>query len=124
MTRIFKEKIYRFLPIVFGCHCRADRSFYFKGEKFPICARCTGELIGMLMAIIISFFYIPKLRMCFIIAVPMIADGFLQLLTKYESTNTRRLVTGILFGYALVSFFEITTVMSFEFGKSLSYLLR
>ena len=38
--------LYKWLPIVFGCHCRPDRSFYWKGKKFPLCARCTGELAG------------------------------------------------------------------------------
>lgn len=33
---------------------------------------------------------------------PLIADGFLQQLTSYESNNSKRLVTGILFGIALV----------------------
>ena len=46
--------ITKYLPIIFGCHCRADRSFYCKNKKFPICARCTGELIG----IIVSIFFI------------------------------------------------------------------
>ncbi len=36
---------------------------------------------------------------------PMVADGLLQLLTPYESGNYRRLVTGILFGIALIFFF-------------------
>ena len=41
--------IYKWLPIIFGCHCRSDRSFYWKGTQFPICARCTGELVGILL---------------------------------------------------------------------------
>ncbi|HJB51594.1 MAG TPA: DUF2085 domain-containing protein, partial [Candidatus Oscillibacter pullicola] len=39
--------LWRWLPIIFGCHCRPDRSFHFRdGTPFPICARCTGELAG------------------------------------------------------------------------------
>lgn len=33
---------------------------------------------------------------------PLIVDGFVQRLTPYESTNIRRLITGILFGIAFV----------------------
>lgn len=33
---------------------------------------------------------------------PLVADGFTQKLTAYESNNTRRLITGILFGIAFV----------------------
>ena len=38
----------RWLPVFFGCHCRSDRSFFWKGKQLPICARCTGELAGIL----------------------------------------------------------------------------
>lgn len=37
--------------------------------------------------------------------IPLIVDGMLQKLTSYESQNGRRLVTGILFGIALVFLF-------------------
>ena len=37
-----KRWLYQWLPIVFGCHCREDRSFHIREERFPICARCTG----------------------------------------------------------------------------------
>ncbi len=33
---------------------------------------------------------------------PMVFDGFLQLLTSYESGNIRRVVTGTIFGVALI----------------------
>lgn len=33
---------------------------------------------------------------------PMLFDGFLQLLTPYESGNLRRLISGILFGIAFL----------------------
>ena len=29
-----------------GCHQRADRSFFWHGYQFPICARCTGVVSG------------------------------------------------------------------------------
>ena len=51
-----KAWLYQWLPIVFGCHCRADRSFFWRGRQFPLCARCTGELAGFLCAIPAGFF--------------------------------------------------------------------
>lgn len=97
------SKIGRFLRILCGCHARPDRSFFFKGKQFPICARCTGELAGIIFGIpIVIIFGIPKIYITVIIMMPMIFDGFLQLLTPYESGNIRRLFTGILFGIALV----------------------
>lgn len=51
---------------------------------------------------------------------PMLADGFLQLLTAYESTNIRRLLTGILFGYSLTGLYLLSAVWVFQYGKSLT----
>ncbi len=92
----------RFLQICFGCHARPDRSFYFRGKQFPICARCTGELVGMLVGIaLIAVFGVLDIGWYFLMMVPMVFDGFRQQLTSYESNNRRRFVTGLLFGIAL-----------------------
>ncbi|MFR2847241.1 MAG: DUF2085 domain-containing protein [Hungatella hathewayi] len=82
------------LRILFGCHARSDRSFFYHGKQFPICARCTGELIGILagIPIVICWGYGAAWLMSLLMA-PMVADGLLQLLTPYESGNYRRLVT-------------------------------
>lgn len=111
-----KRWLYRWLPIIFGCHCRDDRSFYYHGEKFPICARCTGELVGMLIGLFSCFFFQPPFCVVLLLLLPMILDGVLQLATVYESNNLRRLWTGILFGYGLVLFVAITTVAVFYWG--------
>lgn len=97
------DKISKFLRIFFMCHCRADRSFFYKGRQFPVCARCTGELIGMIFAIPIAF-KVKDLSWLYIIllSLPLILDGFIQLLTKYESNNFKRVVTGFLFGIAFI----------------------
>lgn len=95
--------LYVWLPRFTGCHTRPDRSFRWRnGMKFPVCARCTGELCGMLIAAVTAWLWEPPVWAMLLLAVPMVADGFIQLLTKYESTNPRRFVTGILFGYSLV----------------------
>lgn len=96
-------KLGKFLQIFFGCHARPDRSFFFRGKQFPICARCTGELMGMIAGIPISIFYgCPRFHIVLLLMIPLIFDGFLQKLTSYESGNIRRLVTGILFGIAFI----------------------
>ncbi len=96
----------RFLQIFFGCHARPDRSFYFRGRQFPICARCTGELIGIITGVPVCIFLgCPRFGIVLTMMVPLIFDGFLQRLTSYESGNIRRLITGILFGIALIFFF-------------------
>lgn len=111
--------MYRWLPIIFGCHCRDDRSFHYRGKKFPICARCTGELLGILVGIVCSFFWLPSVPAAVLMTLPMVVDGFVQLKTKYESTNLRRLATGFLFGYALLALFLISSAAAFQFGYHL-----
>lgn len=116
--------LYRWLPIIFGCHCRSDRSFFWKGRQFPICARCTGELVGILFSpLILVLCGVPDWKLCVILALPLVVDGFAQKLTRYESGNLRRLVTGILFGCALVGWIVFSSLqaaqMGFIIGKNL-----
>lgn len=109
--------IYKWLPIVFGCHCKSTRSFHFKNKKFPICARCTGELLGILLSCFIFNFYNPSIIFNIFIMLPMLIDGFLQLKTKYESNNIKRLITGLLFGYGLCNLFIKSIVFTFSLGQ-------
>lgn len=81
---------------------RPDRSFHFRdGTPFPICARCTGELAGILAGLATWWAVHPPAGVAAVLLVPLIADGLLQLCTPYESGNLRRLATGLLFGYGL-----------------------
>lgn len=41
---------------------------------------------------------------------PLIVDGTVQMFTKYESNNFRRVVTGFLFGYGLFMLFAVFLV--------------
>lgn len=121
-----KVFMYKWLPVVFGCHCRDDRSFHYKGVKFPVCARCTGELVGILLSLICVPFFRCSVQVSFLLLVPMILDGFIQLLTKYESTNIRRFVTGLLFGYGIFMLFALSTIASFDLGVNIAqnYILK
>lgn len=111
--------LYRWLPILFGCHCRDDRSFHWKGVRFPLCARCTGELTGILVGAASFAFIQPGLPVSLLLLMPMVADGALQAATPYESGNIRRLITGTLFGYGILCLFLLTTGYAFQFGLSL-----
>ena len=52
------------------------------------------------------------------------ADGFAQRLTPYQSGNLRRLVTGMLFGFALIGLLAVSTVyvaqLGYRIGKGLA----
>lgn len=92
-----------------GCHQRADRSFQIKGYQFPICARCTGVLLGYFFAIPINIFIHSNILIYFSIAfcIIMFIDWLIQYLKIKESNNTRRFFTGILGGIGIFSLFVI-----------------
>ena len=92
---------YKWLPVFFACHCRPERSFFFRGRQFPVCARCTGIMTGMLLFALSCWWFRPPFRAALILIIPLIADGTIQKKTSYESTNIRRLITGTLFGYSI-----------------------
>ena len=87
-----------------GCHQRPDRSFFFHGNQFPVCARCTGVIIGEFVAILL---FMINIRINFFVCLAfcgiMFGDWLIQKLTILESTNTRRLITGILGGYGYIT---------------------
>lgn len=57
----------------------------------------------MIAGIPIAVFWgCPRLWIVLAMMIPLVFDGFLQSLTSYESGNIRRLITGILFGIAMI----------------------
>ena len=65
----------------------------------------------MLLGIPIAFLFgWPEFYIVLLMMAPMVFDGFLQLLTSYESTNLRRFFTGAPFGiafdFALIYFYR------------------
>lgn len=99
-------RVGKFLKILFMCHSKPERSFYFKGKKFPICARCTGILLGWIVGIIYCLLLeVPKEYITILILFPLIVDGTMQSLRKKESNNIKRIITGILFGMGTIFIF-------------------
>ena len=85
-----------------GCHQMPERSFFVGGYQLPLCARCTGIVIGHLLGIAASFFRMDSF-LSLIGTLPLMIDGMVQKYTSYESTNMRRLITGILYGFGMMS---------------------
>ncbi|WP_347529071.1 DUF2085 domain-containing protein [Mucilaginibacter sp. CAU 1740] len=87
-----------------SCHKMPERSFFWKGRQFPVCARCTGLYIGY------SFFPLFNFELIYLnsfiallLVLPTVADGCLQAWYQLPSTNPRRLVTGIIAGVGLMA---------------------
>lgn len=90
------------------CHQRVERSFFFKNYQLPVCARCLGIYIGLFTSLFFRFPYA-------ILLIPITyIDGFVQLKTNYESTNIRRLITGLLSGFGIMQLLLIiiTAILS------------
>ena len=84
-----------------GCHQKPERSFFYHGKQFPVCARCTGVVIGNLLALVLLPVIDINFLVCCLFCLILLLDWMLQHLQIKESTNMRRLVTGILCGYGL-----------------------
>ena len=81
------------------CHKKPERSFFWKGKQFPVCARCTGIYLGYLSFPLFNFdfLHISSIVSAAII-LPTIIDGLAQAYLKRESTNFIRVTTGIIGG--------------------------
>lgn len=109
-----KTKIWIFLMRIgaLSCHQIYERSFTYRGYQFPVCARCTGIFIGHVVAIFLCIMKVRiSLKICAVLILIMACDGFLQLFKIKESTNIRRLVTGILAGIGYI--FVLVNIVSY-----------
>lgn len=112
------EKI---LHYMFFCHRLSERSFFFKGKQFPICARCTGILLGYLIGII-YLIIVGKSNFAIIVLLitPLLIDGVGQLKGKWISNNFRRLITGIFAGIATILFLKFSAELGLNSGRYIS----
>lgn len=80
-----------------GCHQLPERSFFFREWQFPVCARCTGVMIGHLLSVFTIKRRLPTfLPIC--LCLTTLADWTAQQ-KGVMSNNRRRLITGILGGF-------------------------
>ncbi len=85
-----------------GCHQMPERSFFFRGKQFPVCARCTGVFLGQFLALCtVGWLWCPPWWAAPASCALMLADWGVQALGWRASTNLRRLITGLLCGYGL-----------------------
>ena len=90
------------------CHRRKDRSIWFFGLEKVLCSRCLGMLLGGTAGILCVICHVridPAWSL--LLLLPLVLDGFLQLVRDRESTNGIRLVTGFLFGVGLPLFLAV-----------------
>lgn len=100
--------LHRYLMVVgkwSGCHQIPERSFSIKGMQFPICARCTGIVLGYIIDVIFLLIRVNiSVEVCASFIMLMFLDWFVQYIEILPSTNIRRFVTGTLCG---IGYFQI-----------------
>lgn len=95
------------------CHRNSGRSFLKLQKYIPLCARCTGMLIGILMFPI--YFYIaPAFLLAIILSfsaqIPLLIDGFTQKWKWRNSTNLLRVTTGVISGNGMGLFISSSVI--------------
>ncbi|WP_353892466.1 DUF2085 domain-containing protein [Proteinivorax hydrogeniformans] len=88
-----------------GCHQKASRSFFINNYQLPVCARCSGVLLGQAMAVLamIFFRYIGSITWGIVFLAVMFIDWLTQATKLKKSTNSRRLITGLLGGIGYIT---------------------
>lgn len=122
MSRLSKRILDKFddIGMASSCHQIPERCLVIKDYRFPICARCTGVAIGKILSIISL---IIRIKINIYISLFMIAimgiDWFLQYSNILESNNRRRLITGILAGYAIIQiyFFIFEAIINIKWNR-------
>ena len=85
------------------CHQIPDRSFFIYGHPLPVCQRCSGIYLGLLLGSLIGNHFIhrsPQTRRFWILAacIPMSLDVLLSYLGLWDGTGPIRFFTGLWFG--------------------------
>lgn len=107
-----------------GCHRLPERSFFFRGQQFPVCARCTGVIIGQYFTFVLINIVlllgisieekILLLYLSFFLILPMLTDWALQNYFSIISNNMRRLITGFFCGIGAAYIYLFTLYFIFE----------
>ena len=87
-----------------GCHQMPERSFFIHGYQFPLCARCTGMLVGEIITSVLlplKVLISPILSIVFLGIMGI--DWFIQFIRLVYSTNVRRFITGIMGGIGMTT---------------------
>jgi uncharacterized membrane protein len=102
--------------LVSNCHQMFQRSIILSNFEIPFCARDTAIYVGCLIAGLLPLYvrlprFMQSIWVAALLMIPMAADGISQtIFAMRESSNALRILTGLLFGFAMVYFFSARIV--------------
>ncbi len=136
----YHHAVYLFSDL--NCHQQHERSYTLNGNQMPVCARDVGIFVGFSLGFLLMSFVrgardlkdilldtmnldtemsetkktIFLIIVGAVLALPLILDGSIQLVSDYESFNAFRTFTGLLFGFGFSVFISglILSSSSFE----------
>lgn len=84
------------------CNKRYERAPHINNFCFPLCWRCTGLILGVILNALFLYRLNMNLQTRFILFTPLLVDSGIQYIGKvYESNNLKRIISGLLCGIAL-----------------------
>jgi uncharacterized membrane protein len=89
------------------CNKKAERAPWILNFCFPLCWRCTSIIIGYVLGSILQVSFLGGRSYLFLgsmLSTPCFVDYYLQQKGKLESTNFRRILTGLLAGIGISVF--------------------
>lgn len=97
------------------CHQIAERSYYLNNNQMAICSRCFGLYLGIMIGMMLAISRKIELTWQFVVlvvssVVPLGIDGTGQLLGYWVSTNTLRVLTGLLAGIGVGTAFVVSVI--------------
>jgi uncharacterized membrane protein len=89
------------------CHRLPDRTFNIKGWYFPVCSRCTGIYLGILLCyglihILNVEYNFWTVLVAFLSILPTFIDGSTQFIGFRDSNNKLRFSSGFIAGFGLL----------------------
>ena len=107
--------------VFFMCHRLPERSFFYKGKQFPICARCTGLALGYILSFVVLILAgLLPLWAILLLIIPTAIDGTGQLFGKWHSNNSRRFVTGTFAGIGVFFILFHIGAHAYHLGQSVA----
>ncbi|MCC9071885.1 DUF2085 domain-containing protein [Flavobacterium sp. F-65] len=107
-----------------SCHRLPNRSFFYKGRQFPICARCTGIYVGYFIFIPLLWFMKINIYWALLSILPTIIDGLTQAYYNRESNNFLRFSTGILAGYGVAGISDFIAYWTVKLSKYIIFFIN